>query len=244
MNTYGLIGKNISYSFSERYFSEKFKRESIPNSIYKTFDLQAIEEFKTLLQNTPALCGLNVTIPYKEVVIPFLDELSPEAKEIKAVNVIQFQKNKLIGHNSDCYGFEESFKEDRQPHHQKALILGTGGASKAIQYVFRKNAISFQIVSRKASEKTISYEQLNHDIMANYHIIVNCTPLGTYPATDQKPPIPYSLLTPHHYLYDLVYNPSQTLFLKEGLNKGATVKNGLKMLELQAEKAWEIWQSK
>lgn len=244
MKTYGLIGKNISYSFSERYFSDKFKKENIENTIYKTFDLQNIEAFKTLLHNTPSLCGLNVTIPYKEAVIPFLDKLSPEATEIKAVNVIQFQNNKLIGYNSDCYGFEQSFKEKQQPHHQKALILGTGGASKAIQYIFQKNHIPFQIISRKASEKNLSYEQLNQEIMTEHQIIVNCTPLGTHPATDQKPPIPYAYLTAQHYLYDLVYNPSQTLFLNEGFNKGATIQNGLKMLELQAEKAWEIWQSK
>ncbi len=243
MNTYGLIGKNISYSFSENYFSEKFKRESISNTVYKNFDLQDISEFSQLLQNT-TLKGLNVTIPYKELIIPFLDQLSPEAEKIKAVNVIKFDDGKLIGHNSDIYGFEQSFNEKLKPHHQKALILGTGGASKAIQYVFQKNNIAFQIVSRKSSLETITYNQLTQELLSEYLVIINCTPLGTFPKIDQKPPIPYQFLTNHHYLYDLVYNPTETLFMKEGLKRNASVKNGLKMLELQAEKAWEIWHSK
>ncbi|APD07765.1 shikimate dehydrogenase [Flavobacteriaceae bacterium UJ101] len=243
MNTYGLIGKNISYSFSENYFSEKFKRESISNTVYKNFDLQDISEFSQLLQNT-TLKGLNVTIPYKELIIPFLDQLSPEAEKIKAVNVIKFDDGKLIGHNSDIYGFEQSFKEKLKPHHQKALILGTGGASKAIQYALQKNNIAFQIVSRKSSLETITYNQLTQELLSEYLVIINCTPLGTFPKIDQKPSIPYQFLTNHHYLYDLVYNPTETLFMKEGLKRNASVKNGLKMLELQAEKAWEIWHSK
>lgn len=243
MNTYGLIGKNISYSFSEAYFSEKFKKESIPDSIYKTFDLQDISAFPKLLENT-TLKGLNVTIPYKEQIIPFLDQLSPEAEKIKAVNVIEFNEGKLIGHNSDSYGFERSFKENLQVYHQKALILGSGGASKAIQYVLKKMMIDFQMVSRKSSSKSITYDNLTQEILSDHLIIINCTPLGTFPNTSEKPPIPYQFLTHRHYLYDLVYNPNETSFMKEGIKKGATVKNGLKMLELQAEKAWDIWQSK
>ncbi len=243
MKTYGLIGKNIAYSFSEKYFSEKFEKESVQNCTYKNFDLQNISELTTLLKNiTPA--GLNVTIPYKEVVIPFLDQLSNEAKKIKAVNVIQFKKDQLIGHNTDIFGFEKSFIKDLKPHHKKALILGTGGASKAIQYVLKKNDIDFQMVSRKSSDETITYDELTKTIFSDYLIIINCTPLGTFPNIKQKPPLSYSFLTQYHYLFDLVYNPNETLFMKEGIKKNATVKNGLEMLELQAEKAWEIWQSK
>ncbi len=243
MRTYGLIGKNIAYSFSEKYFSEKFERESIQNCLYRNFDLQNISELTTLLKSiTPA--GLNVTIPYKEAVIPFLDQLSPEAKKIKAANVIQFKKNQLVGHNTDIFGFEKSFIKDLKPHHQKALILGTGGASKAIQYVLKKNDIDFQMVSRKASDETITYDELTETVFSDYLMIINCTPLGTFPNINQKPPLPYPFLTQHHYLFDLVYNPNETLFMKEGIKKNATVKNGLEMLALQAEKAWEIWQSK
>ncbi|MFV0238117.1 MAG: shikimate dehydrogenase family protein [Flavobacteriales bacterium] len=243
MNSYGLIGKNITYSFSEAYFSKKFKIESIYNTVYKTFDLQDLSQFPKLLQDT-TLKGLNVTIPYKEAIIPFLDQLSPEAKKIKAVNVVKFKNGQLIGHNSDVYGFEQSFIKNLKPYHQKALILGTGGASKAIQYVLKKHNIPFQIVSRQLSSNIISYDCITQELLSEHLVIINCTPLGTFPNTHQKPPIPYQFLTKNHYLYDLVYNPCKTLFMEEGLKKNATVKNGLKMLELQAEKAWEIWQSK
>ncbi|MFV0530712.1 MAG: shikimate dehydrogenase family protein [Flavobacteriales bacterium] len=243
MNRYGLIGKNIGYSFSENYFSEKFKTENIRDSVYKNFDLQDISELKSVLNNV-SLKGLNITIPYKEAVIPFLDELSLEAEKIKAVNVIQFKVDKLIGHNTDIYGFEHSFKPHLESFHRKALILGSGGASKAVQYVLQKNNINFQVVSRKSSYKTISYNELTKDLFSKYLVIINCTPLGTFPHVEQKPPIPYSFLTNRHYLYDLVYNPDETLFMKEGIKRGTTVENGLKMLKLQAEKSWEIWQSK
>lgn len=240
MKTYGLIGKNISYSFSEKYFTEKFQRENILNSQYKTFDLQAITELPQLLENQ-SIKGLNVTIPYKEVVIPYLTDLSPEVKEIGAVNVIKIIDNQLIGHNSDIYGFEVSFKELLQNHHKKALILGTGGAAKAIQYVLKKNAIEFKIVSRTASSETITYEDLTSETLSEYTIIINCSPVGTFPNVDAKPDLNYDYITAQHYLYDLVYNPLQTAFLQEGQKRGATTQNGLKMLELQAEKAWEIW---
>ena len=240
MNTYGLIGKNISYSFSEKYFTEKFQRENILNSQYKTFDLQAITELPQLLENQ-SIRGLNVTIPYKEVVIPYLTDLSSEAKEIGAVNVIKIIDNQLIGYNSDIYGFEVSFKELLQNHHKKALILGTGGAAKAIQYVLKKNAIEFIVVSRTASSETIAYEDLTPEILSEYNIIINCSPVGTFPNVDAKPNLNYDYITARHYLYDLVYNPLQTAFLQEGQKRGATTQNGLKMLELQAEKAWEIW---
>lgn len=240
MKTYGLIGKNISYSFSEKYFTEKFQRENILNSQYKTFDLQAITELPQLLENQ-SIKGLNVTIPYKEVVIPYLTDLSPEVKEIGAVNVIKIIDNQLIGYNSDIYGFEFSFKELLQNHHKKALILGTGGAAKAIQYVLKKNAIEFKIVSRTASSETITYEDLTSETLSEYTIIINCSPVGTFPNVDAKPDLNYDYITAQHYLYDLVYNPLQTAFLQEGQKRGATTQNGLKMLELQAEKAWEIW---
>ncbi len=243
METYGLIGKNISYSFSETYFSKKFKKENILNSVYKTFDINEIKDLTSLLEDKN-LSGLNVTIPYKESVIQYLDELSPEAKEIGSVNVIKFKEGKLIGYNSDIYGFEKSFKKNLKLIHKKALILGTGGASKAIQYVLTRNNISYKIVSRNNNKGVISYDKLNKEIISEYLIIINCTPLGTFPNTHQKPNIPYKYITNNHYLYDLVYNPPITNFIKEGLNKKSITENGLKMLEQQAEKAWEIWQSK
>ncbi len=243
METYGLIGKNISYSFSETYFSRKFKKENILNSVYKTFDINEINDLTSLLEDKN-LSGLNVTIPYKESVIQYLDELSPEAKEIGSVNVIKFKEGKLIGYNSDIYGFEKSFKKKLKLIHKKALILGTGGASKAIQYVLTRNNISYKIVSRNNNKGVISYANLDKEIISEYLIIINCTPLGTFPNTDQKPNIPYKYITNNHYLYDLVYNPPITNFIKEGLNKKSITENGLKMLEQQAEKAWEIWQSK
>lgn len=240
MNTYGLIGKNISYSFSEQYFTQKFTQEQILDTVYKTFDLQTITEITTLLEDKN-IKGLNVTIPYKEAILPYLHDLNPEAKAIGAVNVVKLVNNQLIGYNSDIYGFEISFLELLQPHHKKALILGTGGAAKAIQYVLRKHHIEYKMVSRTETPETISYENLTQDILTEYNIIINCSPVGTFPAIEEKPKLNYDYIGAEHYLYDLVYNPLQTAFLKEGANRGATTQNGLKMLELQAEKAWEIW---
>lgn len=239
---FGLIGKNISYSFSKKYFTEKFSHLKLTQYEYHNFDIHTIKILPTLLNQYPNLKGLSVTIPYKEQIFPFLDEISEEATEIGAVNTVKICNKKLIGYNTDIYGFENSLKPLLQKHHQKALILGTGGASKAVKYVLKKLSIPFISVSRTPKEMDeISYKSLNEEIIKEYQIIVNCSPIGTFPTINEAPNIPYQFITKKHLLYDLIYNPDETLFLKNGKAKGATIKNGLEMLQLQAEKAWEIW---
>ena len=241
--TFGLLGKDIAYSFSRGYFSEKFAKLGLQNYSYVNFDINSIAEFKNSIDPIKNLGGINVTIPYKQEVIPFLDVLDETAAEIGAVNTIKIlQDRRLKGYNTDAIGFEDSLKPLLQPIHQKALILGTGGASKAIAYVLEKNNIDFKFVSRTPSaNNTIAYEAINESIISTYTIIVNCTPLGTSPKTDLAPEIPYSLLTKNHLLYDLIYNPECTVFLSKGKEKGATIKNGFEMLQLQAEASWRIW---
>ena len=240
---FGLIGKNISYSFSRQYFTDKFDALNLEGYSYENFDIQKIDEFPEILNKTPYLRGLNVTIPYKEEILNYLDECEGEAKEIGAVNTIKFLKNKrLKGFNTDAYGFEHSLVPMLKAHHDRALILGTGGASKAINYVLNRLQIMPLFVSRKPKTKEqISYNDLNKSIVEDYTIIINCTPLGTYPDIEKHPQIPYQFLGENHLLYDLIYNPVETVFLKKGKEQGAKTCNGLKMLELQAEKAWEIW---
>ncbi len=243
MKQYGLIGYPLSHSFSKGYFSEKFSKEKITDSNYEIYPIETIQYFEALCQSHPNFIGLNVTIPYKEQVIPFLDALDEEAKSIGAVNTIKFENGKKIGYNSDCYGFERSIKPFLQTHHKEALILGTGGASKAVEYVLKKLGIQFQYVSRAKSERAISYNDLNEEIIQKSTIIINTSPVGMYPNVTAAPPIPYEFIGEKHVLYDLVYNPEETLFLKNGKTKGAQVKNGLEMLYLQAERSWEIWNS-
>ncbi|MFA9290073.1 MAG: shikimate dehydrogenase [Solirubrobacteraceae bacterium] len=241
MNKLGLIGKNISYSFSKKFFTKKFEIEKISNYVYNQFDIPEIKEVEKIFEIENIL-GLNVTIPYKEQVIPYLDELSIEAKEIGAVNTIKIINNKKIGFNTDCFGFENSIIPLLKTHHKKALILGTGGASKAIKYALNKLAISYKVVSRKENNnENITYQDLNKEILENYTIIINCSPVGTFPSIENFPLIPYEYISPNHLAYDLIYNPSKTSFLTKCEEKGATIKNGLEMLELQALKAWEIW---
>lgn len=240
MNTYGLLGRNIGYSFSRNYFSIKFKNEQLPHT-YQNFDIQQIEDFETILGNKK-IHGINVTIPYKEEVIPYLDELDPIAKEIGAVNVIKFDKDrKTKGYNSDYYGFTESLKPLLNQTVKKALILGTGGASKAIAYALKKLDITHTFVSRNPDKNQLSYADLTEDILQEFKLIINCTPIGTHPHIENHPAIPYEFLGEKHVLYDLIYNPEETVFMKKGKEKGATVINGLRMLVLQAEKSWEIW---
>lgn len=241
MKQYGLIGYPLSHSFSKGYFAEKFLKENITDANYDVFPLEKIEDFTALYQNKENLIGLNVTIPYKQQVIPFLDELDETSANIGAVNTVKFTQGKRIGYNTDAYGFEMSLKPMLQSHHTNALILGTGGASKAVEYVLKKLGISFQYVSRNKSDNTISYEQLDEFIIHNSKLIINCTPIGMYPNVDVAPNIPYNAISEKHLLYDLVYNPEETLFLKKGKEKGAQTKNGLEMLYLQAERSWEIW---
>nr|WP_294775908.1 shikimate dehydrogenase [uncultured Flavobacterium sp.] len=239
---FGLIGKNISYSFSKKYFTEKFALGNLADCSYENFDLQSITEFPELLAKNPDLKGLNVTIPYKEVVIPYLNKLSKNAVQIGAVNVIRFtKKGKLKGYNSDYYGFMKSLEPLLQPHHQKALILGTGGAAKAVAFALDQLGILYTYVSREAKEGMIDYDRINATTFDNYHIVINCTPLGTSPDTKAFPPIPYHFFTEKHIAFDLIYNPEETQFLKKAKKKGAVTKNGYEMLVLQAEKAWKIW---
>ena len=242
MKIYGLIGRNIDYSFSRGYFSEKFSKENLTDHQYQNFDITSIEPVSDILKNN-SVEGLNVTIPYKEEIIPYLDELDGTAEVIGAVNVIQIKNKRSIGFNSDYYGFYESLKPYLKSYMDKALILGTGGASKAITHALKNLNIDFTYVSRNPDFSELSYTQLDDDIINSYKLIINCTPLGTHPNIDQSPDIPYESLTDRHLLYDLIYNPSTTLFMKKGLEKGANVVNGLKMLTLQAEKSWEIWNS-
>jgi shikimate dehydrogenase len=239
---FGLIGKNISYSFSQKYFSEKFLAENEENAVYQNFDIDNIFDLTTILKNKKNLSGLNVTIPYKEEVFPFLDQVSKRAKKIGAINTIKFLKNgKLKGYNTDFYGFKKSIKPLLNENHKQALILGTGGGSKAVAYCFKKLKIPFAFVSRTKTRKGYIYENLDAEILAQYQIIVNCTPLGTSPKTELYPEIPYECITKNHLAFDLIYNPEKTVFLQKAEQQDASIKNGLEMLQLQAEKAWEIW---
>ncbi|MBN8878249.1 MAG: shikimate dehydrogenase [Sphingobacteriales bacterium] len=241
MRLYGLIGYPLSHSFSKRYFTEKFEREGLKDYQYELFPVSSIEELPQLLEKHPELCGLNVTIPYKEQVLSYLHSKNELVKAIRACNCIDIRDGKLKGYNTDVIGFERSLLEQWQPHHKKALILGTGGVSKAVQYIMQKMGLAYRYVSRKPGVHNYSYEQLTPAIMQEYTLIVNTTPLGMYPNVTEAPPIPYEALTPRHYLFDMVYNPEKTLFLKMGEEKGAAIKNGADMLKIQADESWEIW---
>lgn len=246
MKNYGLIGYPLSHSFSKKYFAQKFEKEGILNCQYDLFSIPDVRDFLQLFTNNPNLVGINVTIPYKEKVIPFLDKLSESAAAIGAVNTIKKQGGKLIGFNTDVYGFEKSIfpiihKKYKVDETLKALVLGTGGASKAIVYMLKKHNIQPVLVSRTPNENQLSYADLSKEILETHQIIVNTTPLGTYPNMDTFPDIPYQFLNENHLLYDLVYNPEVTNFLQKGLDQNTAIKNGFQMLELQAEKAWEIW---
>jgi len=244
MKEYGLIGKSLSHSFSKNYFDNKFQLLHLNDCSYSNFELEKIEDLVSLLQSHSNLQGLNVTIPYKETVIPFLDELSPEAKEIGAVNCIQIKNKKLIGHNTDVYGFSQSLKPFLDVNHERAIILGTGGASKAVAYVLQKIGVPVFFVSsaeNKKTENTFFYDEINERVMMAFKLIVNTTPLGTFPNINECPAMPYEFFTAQHLAYDLIYNPGETKFLNQAAKKGAIIVNGLSMLQLQAEKSWEIW---
>lgn len=246
MQKYGLVGYPLKHSFSIGYFNEKFSSEKI-EAEYINFEIPDINNFPEIIEAKPNLHGLNVTIPYKEKVIPYLDELDKQAAAIGAVNVIKIIRNKggkpkLIGYNSDIIGFTQSIQPLLQSHHKKALILGTGGASKAVFHGLKNLGIEAKFVSRTARFGMLTYEELNAEIIKEYTVIVNCTPVGMYPKVDACPDIPYEAITSEHLLYDLLYNPNITLFMKKGEAKGAVTKNGLEMLLLQAFAAWEIWQ--
>jgi shikimate dehydrogenase len=239
---FGLLGRNISYSFSKGYFTDKFNSENFAGCSYENFDIPAITGFPEVIKNTSDLKGLNVTIPYKETVIPFLDKLSKKAETIGAVNTIRItKKGKLKGYNTDYYGFKKSLQPLLQPHHKKALILGTGGASKGVAFALDELNIPYTFVSREAKENGIDYDRINATTFDNYQIIINATPVGTSPNVDAFPLIPYEFFTDKHIAYDLIYNPAETQFLKKAKQQGAQIKNGLDMLIFQAEKAWKIW---
>lgn len=237
---FGLIGKNIDYSFSKKYFLEKFKKENLDYT-YSNFDIVNISEIESILQNN-SISGYNVTIPYKEEIIKFLDEIDEVAKDIGAVNTIKKIDNKNIGLNTDVIGFEKSLLpliENKIP--KNALILGSGGASKAIKYVLKKLKINYSTVSRKEGKSEFVYENLNEVILNKFKMIINCSPVGTFPNINNCPNIPYEFLTKDHILYDLVYNPIESLFLKKGRKLGCKTKNGLEMLEIQANESWSVW---
>ncbi|HHT99696.1 MAG TPA: shikimate dehydrogenase [Bacteroidales bacterium] len=245
MRTFGIIGYPLKQTFSPTYFGEKFSKEGI-DARYLTYPLSSITEFKGLLEQHPYIAGLNVTIPYKEQVIPYLDELDSEAAKIGAVNVIKFtregDKLHLKGYNSDVKGFLDSLKPMMKSWHTKALILGTGGASKAVAHALAREGILYRFVSRNPkSSAEVSYADLNPEIISEYKLIINTTPLGMYPNSDSAPDIPYEGIGEKHLAYDVVYNPDTTLFLKKAQENGAQIKNGLDMLYLQAEEAWRIW---
>ncbi|RKR07087.1 shikimate dehydrogenase [Maribacter vaceletii] len=240
---FGLVGKDISYSFSRGYFSDKFKNMGLHNYSYVNFDLENIEEFPEIIQKSEVINGFNVTIPYKEAVMPFLQSLDTDAKKIGAVNTIKITEQGLKGYNTDTYGFKHTILPHLKEHHKKALILGTGGASKAVAFVFKELGIEFTFVSRNSGANKLSYQELTKTVLEDYTVIVNCTPLGTHPNILEKPAIPYNHITKKHLLFDLIYNPEKTAFLRAGEAQGAAICNGQKMLELQAEKSWEIWNS-
>lgn len=237
---FGLIGFPLSHSFSKGFFTEKFSREQISGCTYENFPIPDIAAFPALWEENPGLEGLNVTIPYKQAVMPYLDDLSDAARTIGAVNCIRRAGNRLIGHNTDVLGFGRSLEPLLAAHHTQALVLGTGGAALAVKYALQKLNITFSEISRSGP---LTYESVTPEMMAAHKLIINTTPLGMYPNVDAAPPLPYAAAGPEHLFYDLVYNPPETLFMKKGLERGAAVKNGYEMLILQAEASWEIWNS-
>jgi shikimate dehydrogenase len=240
MTTYGLIGYPLTHSFSPAYFSNKFRQERI-DAVYEKYELKDISELGELVRTRPKIQGLNVTIPYKQSIISFLDELSEDAKAIGAVNCIASKDGKLKGHNTDIIGFENSLLPLLKSDHQKALVLGTGGSSLAVRYVLDRLNIPYQLVSRTKSPTTITYEEVNEAILKECLILINTTPVGMFPDVENCPSISYAALSPSHLLYDLIYNPAETKFLALGKMQGAYIKNGWEMLQLQADASWHIW---
>jgi len=246
MRIYGLIGKTLHHSFSARYFSEKFKTDEIEDAQYLNFELKDLDIEVPPLKNNINIRGLNVTIPYKTEILPFLDELTDECRNVNACNCIKITDTKWVGYNTDIAGFENSFKPFLKPYHKKALILGTGGASNAVAFVLEKLNIDFLKVSRKKNiaSNVISYEDINEAMMKEFQIVINTTPVGTFPNVNEYPDLPYEFITDRHYFFDLVYNPAKTLFLSIAEKHGAFIENGDKMLVIQAEESWKIWNEK
>jgi shikimate dehydrogenase len=245
MRVFGLLGRSLAHSFSQAYFSQKFARLGLADYRYELFELPEASDLPQLLARQPDLAGLNVTIPYKEKIWPYLARVAPSAELVGAVNVIEFLPGgELVGHNTDYVGFRESLRTfyPAVAAPRRALVLGTGGAAKAVAAALHELAIPYQLVSRQPGGAHLTYEELTPSLLAGYSLLINTTPLGTYPAVAACPPLPYAALTPQHYLFDLIYNPHETLFLAQGRAAGAHIHNGLDMLERQAEAAWAIWQ--
>lgn len=247
MDKYGIIGYPLGHSFSPGFFNEKFRNEGI-DAVYEMYELSQIDLLPEIIASNPELCGLNVTIPYKQQIMQYLDELSEEAREIGAVNVVKVTHNgknvHLKGFNSDVIGFSRSIEPLLEKHHKKALILGTGGAAQAIDYGLKQLGLETIKVSRYERPDTIQYDKITPDVIKEYKVIINCTPIGMYPNTEECPNLPYEAMDSQHLLYDLIYNPDTTLFMKKGMERGAVVKNGLEMLLLQAYASWEFWHEK
>ena len=242
MKVYGIIGYPLGHSFSQKYFTEKFIKEAIPDCSYQVFPLQTVAGLKDLIAANPQLYGLNITIPHKQTVVNLLDDISHLPQHLNACNCIKIEEGKLTGYNTDVIGFEQSLLPQLKNHHTHALILGNGGAAEAVKFVLAKLHIPYKVVSRKLHNSAdIIYGNLDENIIAANTLIINTTPLGTFPNTGECPDIPYQYITAQHLLYDLVYNPSKTLFLKKGEEHGAAIKNGYDMLVLQAEESWKIW---
>ena len=243
MKWYGLLGKTLKHSFSKAYFTDKFNALGITDCKYENFELASIDELPELLRDNPSIKGLNVTIPYKEDVLPFLDEKNDIVKEVNACNCIKISDGKLSGYNTDVTGFQQSLEQVLEPQHTHALILGTGGSSKAVRYALKVLGIRYQNVSRTKSTTFITYDELNEEILNSHQLIINTSPIGMFPNVEETPSIPFELITPKHLLFDLIYNPAKTLFLKKGEERGAKISNGAEMLILQAEESWKIWNS-
>ncbi|MBA2248720.1 MAG: shikimate dehydrogenase [Chitinophagaceae bacterium] len=241
MQLYGLIGNPLGHSFSQKYFTQKFKNLGLLNSSYRNFETPAISEILPLLKQ-PEIRGLNVTIPFKQEILPFLNSSTESVKKTGSCNCIQVKNNEWIGHNTDITGFQISLSHNLSPHHTKALVLGSGGSSASVEYVLQLMSINYLVISRtKTGKNFITYDDLNENIIRDHTLIVNTTPLGMYPTVNAYPKIPYDFITPSHYLFDLIYNPAMTLFLQKGEEKGAMIKNGYDMLTIQAEESWRIW---
>ncbi len=242
MKLYGLIGFPLTHSFSKKYFDNKFESEQISNSSFSNFEISEINQVTNLIQQNPALQGFAITIPYKQKILSYLDSMTDDVSRMLACNCVKIVNRKLIGYNTDVIGFKKSFAELLKPNHKKALVLGTGGAAQAVIFTLNKLGIEYLRVSRNEQQNAITYTAITEELMNEYTVIINSTPLGTFPKVDDCPAIPYEYLTAEHYLFDLVYNPSITKFLSKGKEQGCTIKNGYDMLTIQAEENWKIWQ--
>jgi shikimate dehydrogenase len=241
MRRFGLIGKTLKHSFSKNYFTQKFKKNNIDDCSYEIFELQSINELAALLHSQPDIEGLNVTIPYKEEVIAFLNDKSEIVQKIDACNCIKIREGKLFGFNTDAIGFKDSLAPKLEPQHKRALILGTGGAAKAVKFALEELGVEYMMVSRRKEFGDLGYEDIDDVLLDQYKLIINTTPLGMFPNVNDDPPVPYEYLTSQHLLFDLIYNPEKTKFLQQGEKHGAKIANGYEMLVIQAEESWKIW---